>query len=306
MIDLFAGCGGLSLGFMNAGFEVVGFIENWKPAIQTHLKNFPDSEHIGFDIRDVKEEVLKKYVGNVDVIVGGPPCQGFSFCGNRNPKDKRNTLYKEFLRIIGIIKPNFVVIENVAGILSMKNNDSEKVISVIMNSLVSLGYFVCYKKLKAVDFGIPQKRERIIIIAKKCRLYPKQTPNKKLCSIDAIQNIPNYISGHVFSNTTEEVIEKIKILKQGCRLSDKFNFSRQRMIADKPALTIATQQCLIHPYKNRFLTPREVARLQSFPDSFELCGTLTAMNKQVGNAVPPVLAKIIADKIFQEVNENEA
>ena len=301
IIDLFAGCGGLSFGFQKAGFEVVGFIEQWKPAIETHLKNFPESKHIGFDINEVDEKKLEEYKGKIDVIIGSPPCQGFSMCGNRNPHDKRNRLYKEFLRIDKIIKPQYIIMENVAGLLSMKTPEGEKVINAIVDSLVMLGYSVCYKKLKAVDYGVAQKRERIIIIGKKCELYPQPTVTDHISSIEALQNIPESISGHIFSRMTKDVANKINKLKQGEKLYKKFNSGRQRIVADEPSPTITTVNNFIHPFEDRMLTPRELARLQSFPDSFEFCGTLTSITKQVGNAVPPLMAEALAKNILEEL-----
>jgi len=300
-IDLFAGCGGLSLGFQQAGFEIVGFIEQWKPAIKTHLKNFPESKHIGLDITQVTEQDLEEYKEKIDVIIGGPPCQGFSICGKRNPFDKRNTLYKEFLRIVEIIKPKYIVMENVKGILSMKTPEGQPVINTLLNDFIKLGYLICYKTLRAVDYGVAQKRERVIVIGKKCNYYPRPTTPTPINTIEAIQDIPEKISGQLYSQNKPETIERIKQLKQGERLCKTFNFSRQRIYADKPSPTIATKQRLIHPYKHRFLTPREIARLQSFPDTFEFCGTLSNMIKQIGNAVPPKLAEAVAKNIFTEV-----
>jgi len=301
VIDLFAGCGGLSLGFQQAGFEIVGFIEHWKPAIKTHLANFPESKHIGSDITQVTEQDLEKYKEKVDVIIGGPPCQGFSLCGKRNPFDKRNTLYKEFLRIVKIIKPNYVVLENVTGILSMKTTDGQPVINILLNDFIKLGYLICYKTLRAVDYGVAQKRERVIVIGKKCNYYPEPTTPTPINAIEAIQNIPENISGQLYSQTQPKTIERIKQLKQGEKLYKTFNFSRQRIYADQPSPTIATKPNLIHPFENRFLTPREIARLQSFPDTFEFCGTLSSIIKQVGNAVPPKLAEAVAKKLIMEV-----
>jgi len=303
VIDLFAGCGGLSLGFHNAGFEVVGFIEYWEPAIATHLKNFPESRHIGSDIKKVDEKTLEPYRGKIDVVVGSPPCQGFSLCGKRNPNDERNGLYKEFLRVVRFVEPEYVIMENVAGLLSMKNSEGEKVINAIVGDFIALGYFVCYRKLKATDYGVAQKRERVIIVAKKCKLYPEPTVSKYVSVMEALQNIPKSISGHKFSNIQPNVLSKISKLKQGERLYENFNSGRQRIFADKPSPTVTTGNNFIHPFKNRLLTPRELARLQSFPDSFEFCGTPTAITKQVGNAVPPLMAESLAKSLFCKLKE---
>ena len=301
VIDLFAGCGGFSQGFMQAGCDVIGFVEWWKPTITTFSKNHPKIRQIGTDITKVPTEDLVQYKGKVDIIVGGPPCQGFSFCGKRDPKDQRNQLYQEFLRFVKVIEPKIVVIENVPGLLSMKDYDNEKIIDKIVHELIGLGYFVGYKVLTASDYGVPQSRQRLFIIAKKLGLFPSPS-KKKRTVMDAIADLPdkeNGLNGHVFFDTTKEIIEKINSLQQGERLSKKYNFSRQRLYSDKPAKTVVTKPIFIHPFHNRFLTPRELARLQSFPDDFFFCGFKTDMVKQIGNAVPPVLARTIAKKIME-------
>ncbi|MBT3304406.1 DNA cytosine methyltransferase [Candidatus Woesearchaeota archaeon] len=306
VIDLFAGCGGLSYGFHSAGFNVVGFIEKCKTAIDTFKKNFPNAIHIGTDIKQVKNSELLKYKNKIDIITGGPPCQGFSFCGKRNPKDKRNQLYKEFIRIISIINPKIVVIENVPGIKSMKDLDKRSILDKILKELISLDYSVSHKLLVASDFQVPQNRKRLIIIAKKNEFFPEPSKNK-VTVIEAIKDLPKEgsdLNGHVLFQTTQKVIEKIKNTKQGGKLSDKYNFCRQRLYANKPSKTITTEPIFIHPVHDRFLTPRELARLQSFPDSFVFMGTKTSILKQIGNAVPPKLAFAIAQKI-REVLEND-
>ena len=163
VLDLFSGCGGLSLGFKNAGYNVKYFVEYWKPAIETHKINFPECELLGKDITKITNNEISK-IKDVEVIIGGPPCQGFSMAGNREINDSRNQLYKHYLRFVKILRPKIVVIENVKGILSMKSPNGEKIISHIVNDLITIGYSVSYKKLKAIEYKIPQKRERIFII----------------------------------------------------------------------------------------------------------------------------------------------
>jgi DNA (cytosine-5)-methyltransferase 1 len=299
VLDLFAGCGGLSYGFMQKGFEIVGFVEWWKPAIETFLKNHPNVKHLGTDITKISNEILLGLRGEIDVIIGGPPCQGFSLCGKRDPKDKRNQLYKEFLRFVRIIKPETIVIENVQGLLSMRDACSERVISKILHELIKLDYFVSYKVLKASDYGIAQNRKRLFIIAKKLSLFPEPSQTKKVV-MQAIGDLPfeeNDLNGHVCFNPSKKTINRIRNLKEGQRFLENYNCSPQRLYADRPSKTVVTTPRFIHPYYHRFLTPRELARLQSFPDTFYFCGSKTSMIKQIGNAVPPLLAKAIADKI---------
>ncbi len=303
VLDLFAGCGGFSHGFQSEGFELIGFVEYWPPAITTFLKNHPHVFHLGRDITQVKNEILESLRGKVEIIVGGPPCQGFSYCGKRDSNDKRNQLYKEYLRFVRIIQPKIAIMENVSGILSMKDDNNEKVINRIVNDFINLGYFVSYKILKASDYGVAQNRVRVIIIAKKLNLFPEPKLLKKSV-IEAISNIPQNHNAHIHFNPKKETLEKIKQLKQGEKISKTYNFSRQRLRADKPSKTIPTKTIYIHPFEDRFLTPRELARLQSFPDDFYFCGSKTNIVKQIGNAVPPLMASAVAKKVKEDLKND--
>ena len=299
VLDLFSGCGGFSLGFIQAGYEVVGFVEMWKPAIETYKLNHPNARHLGYDITKIKDEELLEYRNKIDVIIGGPPYQGFSMAGKRDPKDKRNQLYREFLRFVEVIQPKTAIIENVKGILSMIDCDNEMIINKIIHKLIKLEYSVCYKVLKASDYGVPQNRERVIIIAKKLDLFPENL-NVNKTVLEAIHDLPSEnrnINGHLFLKTTQEKLDRIKLLKQGEKLSSKFNLCTQRLYSDKQSPTVTTKNLFIHPIYNRYLTARELARLQSFPDEFIFTGSKTSMVKQIGNAVPPKLGKEIANSI---------
>jgi len=298
VLDLFSGCGGFSLGFIQAGYDIVGFVEMWKPAIETYKLNHPKAKHIGTDITKVRDEDILQYRNKIDVIIGGPPCQGFSLAGRRNRDDNRNQLYKEYLRFVEIINPKTIVMENVQGILTMKDKDNEKIINKILKDLIKLEYLVTYKKIKATNYGIPQNRERILIIGKKCNIFT-ETTNETKTVIETISDLPyeeNGMNAHLHFKPTETTLEKIRNLKQGERLLN-YNLSRRRIFADKPSPTIVTKPIYIHPIYDRLLTPRELARIQSFPDDFKFCGSKTSMVKQIGNAVPPKLAKEIAMKI---------
>lgn len=292
VIDLFAGCGGFSQGFQQTGYDIVGFVENWDPAIATFQKNKPATQLIGKDITKIPKKTFKRYKNKIDLIIGGPPCQGFSHCGKRNPKDKRNKLYKEFLKAVKLVEPKYVVMENVQGLLSMKG-----VIDDILNQLMKLGYFVSYKVLNASDYQVAQERKRLIIIGKKLDLFPEPCSEKKTV-IEAIEGCRG--NAHVQFNPKKETLERISKLAEGEKLCSKYNFSRQRLFANKPSKTVVTKNIYIHPYEDRFLTPRELARLQSFPDDFYFCGNKTSMVTQIGNAVPVLMAKAIAEKIKED------
>src|SRR3989338_5437772 len=218
VLDLFSGCGGFSSGFMQAGFEVVGFVEYWKPAIETYKLNHPNTKHFGFYITKIPDATIKEYEGKIDVIIGGPPCQGFSMAGKRDNNDPRNKLYKHYLRFVKIIKPKLIIMENVKGILSMEYNDGEKVINKIILDLIKLEYHVSYKILNAKDYGIAQNRERVIITAKKLNLYPEPQA-EKINVMQAISNIPENFNAHESIGITEETF-----IFSACGSGYRFNF----------------------------------------------------------------------------------
>ena len=197
IIDLFAGCGGLSKGFEMAGFEVSGFVEYWQPAIGTHLKNFPDCSFIGKDITTIFDKEILEFIslnGKIDGIVGGPPCQGFSTIGKRDNKDPRNSLFKEFLRFVKIIEPDFFLMENVKGLLSSKLRNGKKVIDVILSEFSKLGYQTNFQLLNSAEYGVPQIRERVFIFGSKSGVInkPKITNTKQsyVSIFDALSNLP--------------------------------------------------------------------------------------------------------------------
>ncbi len=299
ILDLFAGCGGFSQGFTEAGCEVIAFVEQWQSAVATFQQNHPYAQLIGTDITKIKNDDLLKYYKKIDIIIGGPPCQGFSLCGNRDPKDKRNQLYKHFLRFVEVIEPIYVVLENVPGLLTMRDTDGEKIIHKIVEKFIENDYSVTYKILDAANYGVPQHRKRLFIIARKMKWSSSEYSSNKTVAVALgdLTNQENVLNAHEFFTPTQETIQKIRHLKQGERMSLKFNTSRQRLFADKPSKTILTKPIYIHPYYDRFLTPRELARLQSFPDHFLFCGSKIDKVKQIGNAVPPLLAKKIAESL---------
>ena len=181
MLDVFAGAGGFSLGFEMAGCEVIGAIEHDKWAADTFSFNHPNASILLGDIESFDNDYLKNKFGNApDIIIGGPPCQGFSVC-NKNagdPKDPRNSLFTEFIRMAKIFKPKIMVMENVPNIIKAKTKSGEKVVDIIENEFTQLGYNVAYKILTASDYGVPQMRQRFVLIASKSKLdnpFPEKT-----------------------------------------------------------------------------------------------------------------------------------
>ena len=201
-VELFAGAGGLGTGFEKCGFNIVAANDIWKPAAETYKANHPNVKYIVEDIAKINgDELLKntKYTkADIDVIIGGPPCQGFSTLGKRFIDDPRNKLFKEYVRIVNDIRPKFFVMENVSGILSMENG---KVLKNILKSFNDIGYKVKYKLLNAAEYGVPQQRERTIFIGTRLNIeidYPKKSHSlnnekgykKALTLWDAIGDLP--------------------------------------------------------------------------------------------------------------------
>ena len=166
-ISLFSGAGGDTLGMENAGVDVVGYIEYDNQCIITHKTNFPNSKLIGTDIYNVSINDLKPYIGKIDIIFGGFPCTPFSKAGKKDPKDKRNQLYLQFIRIVNIIKPKFIIAENVEGLKNVKINEKSFKDIIVDDFKNKAGYYLESKLYNTIDFGIPQKRKRFIFIGSK-------------------------------------------------------------------------------------------------------------------------------------------
>lgn len=300
VIDLFAGAGGFSEGFRQAGCDIEGFVEFWNPAIETFKANFPEAKLIGEDITVVQEETIKKFTA--DVIIGGPPCQGFSMAGKRDPNDTRNTLFEHYLKFVEILKPDYCVLENVKGIYTMKARDGEHIFNKLFKGFSDLGYETKAKILNASNYGVPQARQRVIFISAisgKAIRYPKSTGNRK--TLQDVLNLPyeaNKATNHVYE-FNKKLFIKAHYLKQGKRYST-FHSAGRKLTKEKVAPTITKSGRFIHPTFNRLISVREAARIQSFPDNFAFKGTLREMYGQIGNAVPPGMAKAIAEEILSE------
>jgi DNA (cytosine-5)-methyltransferase 1 len=339
-LDLFAGCGGLSLGFEKSGdYETVAFVEIWKPAIDTFKANFPNSILLGTDITKITKEDIEKLNGNsIDLIIGGPPCQGFSIAGKRDPKDPRNSLFMDFVRLVDIVKPKMFLMENVKGLVSMKTSDGENVIDVILREYEKIGYRVKYKIIDSATYGIPQYRHRIFFVGmrgdKNTFEFPKETHSeqerilldgnkiKKFKTVrDAIGDLESLESGeksqkdslHFAIVHVDRHIKWLKATPEGktahqnedpnLRPPSGYPTTYKRFWWDRPAPAVTTcfssisSQNNVHPRDTRAITIREAARLQTFPDDFKFENSISSIRKQIGNAVPPELAKVLADEI---------
>ena len=340
--DLFSGVGGLSQGFISAGFNIAFAIEFDKEISVAYAKNHPGTEMINADIREVNPDELKKRHPHVDLIMGGPPCQGFSQKGKRlNLNDPRNFLFQQFVRFVESYKPKYFVLENVPNIITTANGYFK---NQIIESFSRLGYTVRCGILSASEFGIPQDRHRAIFIGVLGnRAIDLPTPPHKRVTIqEAIYDLPFIASGegteiaaydkkatsdyqsmmrgsskklynHVATKHSDLALKRLSLIPKGAgrevlpaehRTKSIYSGTWCRLLEDGIAPTITTRfdtpssGRFTHPILNRCLTVREAARIQSFPDSFKFYGNKTSQMKQVGNAVPPLLAYAIAQQII--------
>lgn len=366
VIDLFSGCGGLSLGFEMAGFNIPLAVEKDAWAAETYSYNHTNTKVVTEDITQIFNfNNLLSPLTEIDGVIGGPPCQGFSLSGNRDKNDPRNSLFMDFVRFVKHYNPKFFVMENVSGILSMTTKNGELVKNLILKEYDMAGYNVHIFQLNAAEFGVPQARIRVFFIGlRKDIIYNKDEIEPKgflfgdnqISIRDAIMDLPQIKSGegsehsiyltepttpfqqwarkncnilynHVAMRHTPRLVERFSHIKFGESVADVAEEFQQRQRGDsskisgkvysqnnmrpfpnKPSPTIPAsfQSNFVHPYIDRNYTAREGARLQSFPDNYVFLGKRTTMSweknlsqyQQIGNAVPPLLAKAIAEKII--------
>jgi DNA (cytosine-5)-methyltransferase 1 len=315
--DLFCGAGGMAKGFEMAGFNQVCGLDWFKEAGMTYKENFSHPLIEG-DItqRDIKDKfintVKEKLNGkNLTVLSGGFPCQGFSMSGNRIVEDKRNSLYKDMLEIISELQPEFIVAENVKGLRSMLKG---KVEDKIKADIRKLGYVVNVTVLNSADYYVPQKRERIIFIANrigKKNFHPAPllesdsyiTTKEAIGDLVKLKDNPKF--NHVRTKHNDDMKERLAKVPEGKSLYDKYSDSWKKCPWNEASCTIKENHggVNIHPIEPRVITVREMARLQSFPDSFIFKGTKSKQMVQIGNAVPPLLAKAIALSIKRTLRQ---
>lgn len=362
VIDLFAGCGGLSLGFIKNGYEVVKAVEYDSVIANTYIRNHPEVDMLVDDIRNVDGNGVFQ-VGDADVIIGGPPCQGFSMAGARIRHgfidDPRNYLFKHYFNVVKTVKPKVFIMENVKGIETMQGGKIFKEILRIFQDATLLDekpYHLYHRIVKAVDFGIPQKRERMILIGTTLdgvnfdAMWEK-TRYDILADIpsffstvtvrDAIGNMPSAtndgetnnpkptndyqrylaskstkIQNHTQSHHSAVAVSRMSRVHNGENFSvleedvkSVHSGSYGRLCWDEQANTITTRfdtpagGKFTHPDENRTLTPREAARIQSFPDDFVFYGDKRSLGRQIGNAVPPKIAYFLAKLVRNILSE---
>jgi len=392
VLDAFAGAGGFSLGFQLAGAEIIGGIERDAWAAETFSFNHPGAKVLVKDIELISDDEILQLFGNSapTVVVGGPPCQGFSVCRRQDagdPSDPRNSLFEEFVRLGRLLSPQLMVMENVPNLLKAYTAAGEPVIDIICRELQALGYHTYYDVLQAVDYGIPQIRKRLFVIASTRPLSnPFPAPTHRVSSEpssmfmrlgqtptlwEAISDLPTINAGggaaemeygigpqnayqsemrrnspKVFNHTamkhSKRMVERFAAMRCGDSVTDVpdhlkpfarngngaisekvYDQNNRKMHPDRPCHTIpaAFYANFVHPFSNRNFTPREGARLQSFPDWYVFKGKPTVVSQkllareerwsekflcqynQIGNAVPPLLAKAVAHNLLETIQK---
>jgi DNA (cytosine-5)-methyltransferase 1 len=347
-LDLFAGCGGMSLGLENAGFRIIYANEINESAAATYARNFPKVNLQVGDIREVNAKKLYLELGmpNVDVISAGTPCQGFSIAGRRQATDARNLLYKQVLRFARAFRPKLIVIENVLGMLYGRNRS---LANQIIEDVRRIGYHPRMRVLTASHYGVPQKRKRVFIISgskaiPEHELFPLSVGGTIRVSA-AIADLAFLGNGEIASEYRRFPRSAYQLQMRGGALAiynhESTNHSRRvrsrfasipagQQHPSREATKKHTHQKLhpwrlsrtltsisedsIHYLKNRGLTVREMARLQSFPDKFEFMGPRTSGGKtrrhacpqytQVANAVPPLMAEAVFRNLATAIGKN--
>lgn len=325
VVELFAGAGGLALGLEYAGFDTKAVVENNKWAAATLRANRPSWNVIEKDIRIVAEEGIRQYltVGDeIDLLSGGYPCQAFSYAGKKlGLEDTRGTLFYSYAEILKELKPKMFLAENVRGLAS---HDGGRTLNTMVSVFEEAGYLVHYRILNALNFGVAQKRERIVIVGVRQDVrdtigrdyqFPIQSKTK-LTIADVLKNVPESLCAN-YPDKKKEIFKHIppggcwrdlpeKLAKE--YLAGSFHLGggktgiARRLSWNEPGLTVLcspaqkqTDRC--HPDELRPFSVRENARIQSFPDEWEFMGSMCEQYKQIGNAVPVNLAKAIGESL---------
>ncbi len=339
IIDLFCGCGGFSLGFERVGFNVLLGIDLWEDALSTFAYNHKGSHTLKADLSQITpEETLPLLKGSqVDVIIGGPPCQGFSIAGKRIVDDIRNKLYHNFVQFVAYFKPKAFVMENVPNILSIGGGAVKE---SILSDFSNLGYTIEYKILTASDYGVPQNRRRAIFVGflnGHHFEFPVPFKTDKITASEAISDLPegSVVDGdkypsaprsdyqclmrnnslrlynHQATTHNKKTVDIISLVPDGGNYKDlppelqgtrNVHIAWTRLNSNKPSFTIDTgHRHHFHYLYNRIPTARESARIQSFPDDFVFTCSKTSQLKQIGNAVPPLMAEAIAKSLIEQL-----
>lgn len=347
-VALFAGCGGFTLGFKLSGYKVEGYVEKEDHFREIYESNFNDVDLLGKDIQSLKSNRVKSWssdLGSIDIVFGGPPCQGFSLAGKRNEDDPRNQLFRDYARVVEILQPKVILMENVRLLTSMDAPDGRGVVDHIKQALRESGYMADFAELNAKHFGVPQSRERVFFIGIREDLgvkdieFPERTHGsaeslftQELSRIrtfaEATSDLESLESGersdcdpwHFAVSHPPHVIRWLKNVPEGhsahenddpdLRPNSGYNTTYKRIKSNEPCSTIGTNFGMIsgsrnvHPEDTRSFTVREAMRVQTFPDDFKIFGRLTDVRDVIGNAVPPLLARIFGEHILNTYLSN--
>ncbi|MBQ2406327.1 MAG: DNA cytosine methyltransferase [Lachnospiraceae bacterium] len=331
-IELFAGAGGLALGVEKAGFETIGLIEFNRDACDTLKKNRPQWNVICDDIANISVLDLEEYFhiksGELDLLSGGAPCQAFSYAGKRlGLEDARGTLFYHYAIFLEKLQPKMFLFENVRGLLT---HDKGKTYRTMLDIFENAGYDIQKDVLNAWDYGVAQKRERLITVGIRKDLrdkikfsFPKAHEYKPVLK-DVLQNVPKSL-GVVYGENKRKLFELVppggywrdidpvlakEYMKSCWDMEGGRTGILRKLSYDEPSLTVLTspsqkqtERC--HPAEARPFTVRENARCQSFPDEWEFCGNVMSQYKQVGNAVPVNLAYEVAKSIHSALEQEK-
>jgi DNA (cytosine-5)-methyltransferase 1 len=341
-LALFSGCGGFAAGFREAGYNIVGFVELDRAARASFKANFPESKCWGHSIEEFSQRVVEGWNQEIDVLIGGPPCQGFSLAGKRDPSDPRNSLFEHLVLAADKIRPKVIVMENVRLLLTMRNPNGKLVIDEIRRQFQSIHYSVQVWTLNSADYGVPQVRERVFIVASRDDVESPSCPTPTHYEgssptldarkpwrtfRDATSDLDSLESGessevdklHWAVSHPDHVIDWLRVTPEGQSAHDNtdtclrppsgYNTTYKRLRWDEPSSTIGTTFGMIsgsrnvHPSDTRSLTIREAARCQSFPDSYSFQGTWSEIRTMIGNAVPPGLSRVVGDVLRRSLNQ---
>lgn len=354
-IDIFSGAGGLSLGAEMAGIKISTAIEIDKSAALTFRRNHEGADVLQEDIKDISPQSLISETKPVFVIMGGPPCQGFSMSNTRtrNMENKKNYLFLEFVRFVKEIRPAWFVLENVWGITNINHGETKAMIEECFRSIE--GYDnISSSVLCASDYSVPQKRNRFFLVGNRLGIdftFPERQ-SSMITVKEAIGDLPSLQNGEMleeadYTQTIDKASEYARLMREGSEKAQQNYVSRnndwvverykyigqgknwrsipdalmqnyadkgrchsgiyKRLREDQPSVVISNyrKSMLIHPWEDRGISVREAARLQSFPDSFIFEGSLMHIQQQIGNAVPPLLAKAVFQQIINLTEKHE-
>ena len=311
-IDLFCGAGGITCGLTEAGLSPIAAVEFVPIACDTHHRNFPNCKLHRGEIEKFKPTTAlnERELKRVAVVVGGPPCQGFSVAGFRNPADARNQLFQEFVRVVREVQPPFFVMENVPGIVTLAQGAFFR---AILEAFDKIGYQTSVSILEAAAYGVPQIRARAIFVGNRIgwkNPFPSEllTPSNYKPIESALGGLPAWETdperNHEWTRHSKEMIKRIAKVPPGGSLYPSFVDAWKRQYPGVPSMTIKENHggTHIHPHLDRVLSAREMARLQTFPDPFFFEGPMKKAMWQIGNAVPPRLATAIGSALVPSLN----